>query len=125
MQSFIVEGKHRACVSHKLGHEVKVIEFRTVDRRERNTEIYRKEKKIHNFDYGFSQSTSDFSHYEGQNHKKLPLHSCRGESSNLVLCRQTMILSIGRIFVRMSNPLSSVWIFTRVNSPSFTFSLNQ
>ena len=64
------------------------------------------------------------SHTWGHIPNKLPLHSCGKESSSLVFCRQTVSLSISRFFVSMSDPLSSVWIFTRVNSPSFTFSRN-
>ena len=56
---------------------------------------------------------------------KLPLHSCGRKSVSPVFCRQTLSLSIGRFFVSMSDPLSSVWIFSRINSPSSSLSRNQ
>ena len=47
------------------------------------------------------------------------------ELVSLVLCQQSLSLSSGRFFMSMSDPFSSVWIFTRVNSPSSTFSRSQ
>ena len=62
---------------------------------------------------------------EGHILKKLPLHSCGRKWVILVFCRQTLSLSIGRFFVSMSDPVSSVWIFTKENSPSSTLSHNK